>query len=95
MSAWVFLNGWAKSSNKHALFDPSAEPIVLRANYLKVRFPDMVAVVLWMVHDGRFASPILELRERGCGANVAASAVVLICAGTGASVDEACLLRSG
>ena len=52
VSARVLIDGWAESSYIYALLYSSTEPIVLGADDVEVGFPEVVAVVSRVLHDG-------------------------------------------
>ena len=54
MSAGVFVYGWVESSYVDTLFDATAKPIVIIVHDLEIVFPNVVARITGMLHDGRF-----------------------------------------
>ena len=104
VSARVFVDGRVESSDENALLYASTEPVILGADYFKICFAKMVAVIPRMLHDGRLTlagttkcggEVFIHSRAEGAGcfADVASGTRGTVCAGTGAGVDDARLFR--
>ena len=54
MPSWVFVDRRAKSSDVDALLYPSAKPVFLCSDDLKIGFSKVVILVTCVLHNGRF-----------------------------------------